>query len=193
MLVIACGRTEKAPDSTQKHNHDVTDSVARNTVPASIQEIKALFATTINQLSMGKLDSTVLTYDCAGERSGTITYFTESGNLRLIRHRYSEYSHYTAEDEYFVSDEKLYFAFLHGVSWSFVSDGATKDDHLEQRIYLANNKPIQCLEKKYAVQTGQTKTPNAVNRRVDCKPVAPLLKKFEQLLNFRKVKRDCLS
>ena len=62
--------------------------------PASVDDIKQLYADLNDKLESRQLDSVSIKYDCNGERTGTVTYFSENGKLRVIRHVYSEYSHF---------------------------------------------------------------------------------------------------
>ncbi len=46
-------------------------------------------------------------------------YFLDKTGLRLIKHIYNEYSHFSATDEYFVKNDTLFFSFNKPVWWSF--------------------------------------------------------------------------
>jgi len=161
--------------------------------PRSVAEIREAYAFTVDQMNSGQLDSVSFKYNCQQERSGTVTYFSEKGILRIIRHQYAEYDHHEATDQYFLNnDSTLFFAHLKRLSWSFESvvgkDGATKDDIKEQRIYIVDKEAIQCLEKKFTTRSTSSDNPKpeaVPNKQVACRPIKPLLKDLQQLLDFR--------
>jgi hypothetical protein len=158
-------------DSASETN---TLTVIKN--PNSVEDIKQLYANLNKKLQSGMLDSTSIKYDCNGERTGTVTYFAEDEKVKIIRHTYNEYSHFSATDQYFLSDDKLFFAHLTGVSWSFQSGkaatGATKDDITEKRLYIVREKPLLCLGKRYVKKSdSQDNLPpeSAESKEVNCK------------------------
>lgn len=201
VLLISC-------HEEQKTNSDYKSSTERDTAskaisdsklkedfvaPHSVAEIKEAYAITVDKMNNGQLDSVSFEYNCQEERSGKVTYFSEKGVLRSIRHQYNEYDHHEAIDQYFLNeDSTLFFAYLNRLSWSFDSvvgkDGATKDDIQEQRIYVVNKQAIQCLEKRFTTRSQATDNPTSEsvpNKQVVCKPIKPLLKNFQQLLDFK--------
>lgn len=155
---------------------------------ASVEAIQEAYSGVMDRWKSGGLDSVSFEYSCRnGETSGSVTYFSQDGDLQLMVHRYNEYSHYSAEDHYFVRDSMLYFAFLKGVSWSFDDgpEGATRDNITEQRIYLLDQQPVQCLEKKYVIRShsGDNPRPETVaNNQVDCTSASSLLAVYRRLL-----------
>ncbi|WP_256002108.1 hypothetical protein [Pedobacter deserti] len=167
------------------------DSLLAGT-PRSIDEVKKFYSQTAHKLRQGVLDSTGFEYDCSGERAGTVTYFSEQGELRMIRHSYSEYSHFSAVDQYFVSGNKLYFAHLTETTWSFESgkaaEGATKDDIKEKRLYVVGGKLALCLQKTYERRSHASDNPlpeQVKSREVDCKPSEKKLAGFDKLLALK--------
>ncbi len=204
LLILSCTQRSQTTTGSQ-------DSLSADTAVASpdtlthskpglstVEDIRRSYTATIGKLQRGELDSASFTYDCSGERSGTVSYFTEAGNLKMIIHRYSEYSHYSATDRYFVQDNQLYFAYLNGVSWTFDgAEGATRDDITEQRIYLVDEKPVKCLEKKYTTRSAATDNPKSEtvpSKDVKCKPAAAILKPYQILLKYHnKPAPSCLE
>jgi hypothetical protein len=199
VLISSCGESKKpeqisstATDTTKIESLGASDSVATKSTPSSVAGIKEAYALTMRQVRSGSLDSISHKYNCNSERAGTITYFLEKGNVKLIKHSYNEYDHFAATDEYFVSNNVLFFAHLSNTLWSFETGGAaesaTKDNITEQRIYIVNKQPLQCLEKKYIIRSQDASRPNPEdipNKEVRCKPIQPLLKTFSKLLAFR--------
>lgn len=201
LLFVAC-QQEKKPDA--KIVQDTTERVVKNEprtlIPSSVATIKQVYANTVNQLRAGLLDSVSYNYNCEQERSGKISYFSKDGKLMIIKHSYSEYSHFEANDQYFVNDDRLYFAHLNRLMWSFVSgagDDVTKDDITESRFYVVDNQPILCLEKKFTIIKNAKDNPtpdNVPNKVVACKPINGLLKDFNALVSFKdKANKDCLE
>lgn len=167
----------------------------------SVDAIKGAFSSIHQKLQKGKLDSLSIKYDCDGERSGTVTYYNEAGQLKLIKHSYSEYSHFSAEDYYYVNKDSVFFMYAKETVWSFESgqaaEGATKDDIIEKRSYISQSKPILCLEKKYTYRSKATNNqhPDQVaNKEVECKTIEPIMLDYGKLLAFKDSKKqDCLG
>lgn len=178
-----------------------TDTIAQIQNPASLAEIKNLYATVTSRLTRKTLDSTTRKYNCSNERIGTITYYTDRGKLAIIKHIYNEHDHFSATDIYYVADGNLYFAYRNAVTWEFVSgeaaEGITKDNITEQRTYIAREKAILCLEKKYEKFSNSEANPRAADvasKEVNCKSVQSLITDFNLLVAFRnKEKHDCLE
>lgn len=169
--------------------------------PSSVSEIKQVYAATVDKLQSSLLDSVSFKYNCYNERSGTITYFSEKGKLSMIRHAYNEHDHHSATDEYFVSNNKVFFAYLNRLSWSFESgqavEGVTKDNITEERRYIVKERPILCLEKKYTIRAHAPNNPlpeTVENKQVDCKSIQPMLNDFDSLLAFKQsANHDCFG
>lgn len=202
VIINLCCRQAERPADTNGGTAAKETAASGTAVgkPRNLAEIKLRYAQIVQQLEHQRLDSAVRKYDCHGERGGKIIYFTENEKLVLIRHQYHEYSHYEAIDDYFIADDQLFFANLTGTSWSFetgnAAEAATRDQVLEQRIYLVNDKPLQCLEKKYIISStakNPVKPAEVANVKVNCKPVQPLLLKYRRLLAFKNENQDCLD
>lgn len=204
LFFFSCGQKW----STDEKNTIYTDSAVINTdlvtvdsTPTSVEQIKQRYAIINDKLKRGLLDSLSFKYDCNKERSGTVTYFSDNGKLIMIKHTYNEYSHFSAIDQYFINNNNLFFAHLNGASWSFesgqASEGVTKDDIIEQRLYVENEKPLLCLEKRYTKRSHSSNNPvpaNVPNKEVKCKPIKTLIKDFNQLVEFKNsAKHDCLG
>lgn len=180
-----------------------TDSLMRSGEPGqsqtSIEAIQKAYADIVTKLVSGALDSTAFKYSCHNEKSGTVSYFTESGQLRLIVHRYNEYDHFSAVDRYFVKDSTLFFAYTSSVTWAFESgpEGATRDNITEKRVYLVNEQPIKCLEKKFVIRSRAADNPRAEtvpSREVDCPSAEAVRKPYRLLTKFRsKPTSGCLD
>jgi len=218
-LLFSCGQSRNAepttvvvPDSVATKTDSAAavnssaDTIIANPTsvianPTSVLQIRQRFAVINDKLQRTQLDSISFKYDCNEERSGTVTYFSEQGKLVLVKHSYSEYSHFSAVDDYFISNDKLFFAHLNRRNWSFESgqavEGATIDNIIEQRLYLANDKALLCLEKKYTTRSHAAANPipaNLPNKQVTCKSTEPLIKDFKNLIDYqRSNNHDCLE
>jgi len=203
LFCFSCGQKEGTNDQSSEINQDT--AVEMDTVvihPTSVSEIKEAYAVIFSKLESGLLDSISLKYDCYGERSGTITYFTDGGKLSMVKHDYNEYDHYSAVDQYFVSDSTVFFVHQTNVSWSFVSvnaagEGVTQDNFTEKRMYVVDKNPILCLEKKYTIRSDRPDTINRdhiPNDEVECQSVEPVLRDFDRLVAFKNSPdQDCLE
>lgn len=188
----------QGPDSNAvESDAPSSDSIAVSTVERdkpieSVEDIQEAFTGIMKQWEGGALDSVSFEYSCHnGGRSGTVSYYSQDGDLRLIVHRYSEYSHYSAEDQYFVRDSTLFFSFLKGISWSFEDgpEGSVRDNITERRTYLLGNQPVKCLEKKYVIRSQIKDKPrpeSLPNMEVDCTSSPSLLKSYAQLLQHHR-------
>jgi len=166
----------------------------------SVDDIKTEYAYITSILKSGRMDSTSFEYDCRSEKSGRVVYFSEKGQLRMIKHTYHEYSHFSATDTYFVKDNALFFAFYKHVAWSFVNQNQTKDDVTEKRLYLIGNKSVKCLQKKYALLSDANATDapapdTGANKETDCSSLEPIVAGFELLFDRRNQKENlaCLT
>jgi len=204
LFFFSCGQKRSADEKNTIYTGSAilnTDSVTVHSNPTSVVQIKKRYAIINDKLKRGLLDSLSFKYDCNMERSGTVTYFSDKGELIMIKHTYNEYSHFSAIDQYFISNNNLFFAHLNGASWSFESgqaaEGATKDDIIEQRLYVENEKPLLCLEKKYTKRSHSSNNPlsaNVPNKQVKCKPIEALIKDFNKLVEFKSsANHDCLE
>lgn len=202
-VLLSCGQSKvnynkPTLDTITSPPEDNTTRVINKS--SSVEDITMLYAELNDKLHEGMLDSVSINYDCSGERSGIVTYFYEGVKLIIIKHSYSEYSHFSATDEYFISNDRLFFAHQTGVSWSFESgnaaSGATKDNITERRFYIAQESPLLCLEKRYerkgALENSKPET--VKNKVVDCKNLEPVLNSFIKLIKFNKSSsQDCLG
>ncbi|MBU4539209.1 MAG: hypothetical protein L6264_05065 [Weeksellaceae bacterium] len=203
LILFSCNKRQA---SEEKILVDKTASVSKtdgnSQVPEkklkTVDDIKASYAYFVNKLRTKGIDSTLFKYNCNNEKSGKVIYFTENGKLRMIRHAYSEYSHFSATDEYFVEDDSVYFIYSKQVQWNFVDQNKTKDEIIERRIYIIDNNPVKCLENESTliVSSGKSGTAKAgSNKEMDCSSFQPMLKQFEKLIKLRGQKKDmeCLE
>lgn len=158
---------------------------------SSVEEIQKAYMAVTADYEKGKLDSISFKYNCDGERSGTVTYFSKNGDLKMVTHVYAEYDHNEMKDSYFVNNGVPFFAHLWSLSWSFDQgpEGATKDKITEHRTYLSNWKPIKCLEKKYEVRLHAGVNPNPTdvpNKEVDCSSLKAVEKSYRLIAKYWK-------
>ncbi|KGE16089.1 hypothetical protein [Sphingobacterium deserti] len=197
-------REDKVADSLGKETEILdtgSDEIANSS--QSLENIAAIqdaYVATVDNRKAGRLDSTFFEYDCDGEKNGRVVYFSEEGQLVLIRHDYGEYSHQEYEEEYFVRDNKLFFAFEKATSWTFESgaaEGATKDDVTETRIYYQNEHAFRCLQKQYVVRSKSLENPipeELPNKELDCQKASSSLATFQLLIARREnPTNDCLK
>lgn len=203
LIIVSCRQNRKSENNAVRNDNTASLSTGDSSIvnPKTIDEIKAVYAATLQDLKLNQLAADSVKYDCAGEKSGTITYFEKDGKLILIKHSYSEYDHFSANDKYFVRDKNLYFAYLQQTVWRFESGNGpepiTTDDITESRFYLIDNQKFKCLEKKYSIKSKSTNNPipdRIQNKIVDCKNTASLISNFKNLVAFKsKPKGSCLG
>lgn len=194
-LLASCSQQPDSNTAEHKHMHtrdtlsdSVDTTVKVNQTLSTVADIQERYASVMKQLEGAAMDSTSFKYSCQGEKTGTVTYFSHEGRLQLIVHRYTEYDHYSAVDRYFVEDDRLYFAYLNGVSWSFEDGGGTRDNVKERRIFVINQLPIRCLEKNYVIRSKASNNPRSEtspNKEVDCKSPASVIGPYQILLKYK--------
>ncbi|AHM62795.1 hypothetical protein D770_22750 [Flammeovirgaceae bacterium 311] len=158
----------------------------------TIEDIREAYASVVSKIESNSMDSTYFGYNCNGEKSGNVRYYSENGQLRMIRHTYNEYSHHSATDHYFVKDSTLFFVHFNRMSWSFDSQAqdpqATKDKTTEKRFYIIDNQPVKCLEKSYTTRSAAADNPQAetvANKEVNCPSLDPVLESYRLLVQHR--------
>lgn len=171
MLVIlwSCENKKKESKdlngSTDSMRTVANDSIITKNSPQTVDEIKKEYAELNSQLIAKKLDSTSFDYEC-NEISGNVVYYIQNGELKSIRHFKAD-SHFSSVENYYLKNGKPYFIFKDDTVWSF--DGGTpekpetKDEIQQQRIYIANEQAIECLEKKFTIKSNSKSNPNPEN------------------------------
>ncbi len=164
----------------------------------SLEDLRREYNDIASRAESGGMDSTFFDYNCRGEKVGRVVYLSDEGGLRLIRHTYSEYSHFSATDEYFMKDGTVFFALCRHVSWSFVGEGETRDEVTERRFYILDGKPLMCLEKKYSFTlptTADRRAQKAANRETNCSSAEAVLDRCRLLVRYGSGEKspDCLG
>ncbi len=194
LLLFSCKEGEKNTVPQSDEIPKTTNPTSDSSVPKSlktlhtINDIKQEYAL-INQAVLdNRLDTLSYTYDCDGEKAGKVNYFFKEDTLRLIEHTYNEYSHFSAEERYYVKNDEPFFIFNKSVTWSFSGGTAekpgTRDDIKEQRFYILEKEAVNCLEKKYQVFSEDSLTQNAdqiANTEINCEGAQAFLKSFSEL------------
>lgn len=161
---------------------------------STVDGIKQEYNLVNTQLLEKKLDSVGFKYECE-EKSGNVVYYSENGNLKMVKHFQAD-SHYSSTENYFVDEGKPYFIFKDETVWNFTGGTPekpeTKDDVTQQRFYIVNEKAIQCLEKKYTLKSNSSNNPkseNVPNKEMKNCSIGELQKSFDLLMK-NKDRRD---
>jgi len=175
-----------------------TDSFEVQRDLKDVADIKKEYTYVTSRIESSRMDSASFNYNCNDEKKGTVTYFTENGQLRMIKHAYNEYSHFSAVDNYFVKDSTPFFVLQRRLAWSFVDEKQTKDDVTENRVYIIDQKPVKCLQKEFTVYSNTKDAPQAntvANKEIKCSSLEPISKKFGLLLKYINQREDltCLG
>ena len=192
--IISCKKQEnKNTQHSPSQDSLTTQNVSGNLKDGSktINDIKKEYSLVSALLASKKLDSTHFNYVCEDGMEGEVVFYYQDKNLKAVKNFYSEYSHFSSVTEYYVGKENVYFIFKQDTSWNFDTDAPkksdgnseTKDDITESRIYLANNKPIQFLEKKYSVRSaGKNPDPDKIqNKETKC-DTDKLMKTYQSII-----------
>ncbi|WP_144281633.1 hypothetical protein [Chryseobacterium echinoideorum] len=201
ILVFSCEKqTSEKANSISENESNKTSQVSDSSKISlqNIDEIKAEYTKINQEINTKKLDSTSFNYEC-NERSGTVVYYSQNGKLRSIKHSFSEYSHYSSVENYFVNDDQPFFIFQQETVWNFDGGTAekpeTKDEINEKRLYYINNKLEKCLEKKYTVRSAKKNKLNPENiKNIENKNCSDkeLMKTFSNLMSHKNKNPDCL-
>lgn len=205
LALFSCKDTSNKTLTTNENSSksvDKTQSVNQEKNTSTINFIKKEYSSLQNKLQNKLLDSTYLDYNCDEEgKAGSVTYFSEKGSLKIIKHSYGEYSHFEATEMYYVSNNTPFFLFKKETYWTFdggtVNKPETKDDITERRIYLAENKVIEYLEKNYTIKSKDKNNPianNIANKKGEFN-ADELLKTYQLLLKNKNKKgeQNCLQ
>lgn len=204
LSIISC-RENKSNGEPAGQEVDTTaiakdqDTIQKVTgVITNIEDIRKEHAYILSKAGSKSLDSTSVSYNCNGEKEGQIIYFYEENQLRLIRHVYNEYSHFSATDEYFIKDAELFFVFNDQLAWNFAGQNQTRDNITERRYYIINIQPVHCLEKKFSVNSNEKDPPESEsvdNKEIECTLFEEVLEDYKLLFKFREQNGDieCLE
>lgn len=199
LLVMSCQKEESKTlrNSDSKESLTVKDDSLQVPVDSikNIADIKKEYGNVNNLLTSKKLDSTTFTYNC-DEREGEVILYYQDKKLKLIKDFYSEHSHFSSSTKYFVKDDKVFFIFNDETVWNFDDGGTpekpeTKDDIKEKRIYILNNKAVQCFEKNYSIRSkGNNPDPGSIaNKETKC-DISELMKKYKLILKNKNMKGE---
>jgi len=205
-VAFSCGQSPPSDPAEGSAPIRGTDTTAESPIARSgaahrlrnMEDIRKEYSHVTSEVESNGMVSDFFIYNCHGEKKGKVMYFSDEAGLRLIRHTYDEYSHFSATDEYFVKDGFLFFVLFDHVSWSFEGEGETRDDVTEKRFYIIEAQALKCLEKKFTVRSpssADTRRQRAANKETDCSSLEAVLNKFELLSSYRSREKDpdCLE
>lgn len=194
-LLVSC-KKENNPDVPHGSPKDSTvaqaGTLSSGKSPETTDQIKQEFTVLNEQLLAKKLDSTGFDYHCE-ELEGEVHFYYDQQKLRMVKHFISD-SHYSSVAKYYIKNDKVFFIFKEDTLWQF--DGGTpekpitKDSINQQRIYLQNDNPIQCLEKNFIIRSvGKNIDPETVPNKEGKCDVKELMKTYQTILK-NKDKKD---
>lgn len=204
ILLFSCRENSGNREGPPMLQDTITIVKAQDNFPEAMTELKNVddirkeHAYIISLLERGTMKTESFNYNCNEEKKGRITYFYEKGQLRLIRHTYNAYSHFSGIDEYYIKDEGPFFVFYNHLSWNFIDQNKTEDKITERRFYILNRKAVQCLEKKYKIITDEkdpTKPNEVPSKEIECVSIETVLENFELLNKLREQEEEinCLE
>lgn len=195
LLILSCKKEESKSNQNSSSKDSLmikNDSVQSDKIPQNIDEIKKEFAVLNEKLLAKKLDSTGFDYNCE-EEEGEVHFYYENQKLKMVKHFYGD-SHFSSITKYYVKNDQVFFIFKDDTLWQF--DGGTpekpitKDSINQQRIYLQNGNPIQCLEKSYTIRSvGKNVDPETVPNKEGKCDIKELMKNYQTILK-NKDKKD---
>lgn len=171
VLIFSCKKeneqktVENPSPSDSLHLKSNVDSLGLKNDLSSVDGIKKEYNLLNSKLLAKKLDSVSFKYECE-EKSGNVVYYSENGILKVIKH-FTADSHFSSTENYFINNNQPFFVFKDDTVWSF--DGGTpenpetKDEVTQRRMYFSDQKIIQCLEKKFTIQSSSSTKPNPEN------------------------------
>lgn len=197
IMIVSCKKEDEIT-TEKKHSEDPaiynnTSSITRNDSIKTIDDIKKEYASINSMLTSKKLDSTQFSYNC-DEREGEVTFYYKDKKLAAVKDFYAEHSHFSSSTTYFVKNDQVFFIFNEETVWNFDEGGTpekpeTKDDIKEKRIYILDNKAVQCFEKNYSIRSkGNNKNPETISNRETKCDITELMKKYQLILNNKNTK-----
>ncbi|GEN74467.1 hypothetical protein [Chryseobacterium hagamense] len=199
MLFVSCNQQKETSGKSLSKNSSKTekDTLSPDKILQTPDEIKKEFTIINEKLLSKQLDSASFTYTCE-ETEGKADFYNEKQRLRMVKHFYAD-SHFSSVTNYYVKNNSVFFIFKEETVWQFDGGTAekpiTKDSISQQRIYLRNGSPIQCLEKNFTLRSaGKNVDPETVpNRKGNC-DVKELMDIYQKILKNkdRKNKTLCL-
>ncbi|AZA85816.1 hypothetical protein EG349_02940 [Chryseobacterium shandongense] len=198
LLAISCKKEKsKTLQNKSSDNDTVTlknDLKIQNDSVKTIADIKTEYARLNNLLISRKVDSTKFNYNC-DEKEGEVILYFQDKKLAAVKDFYAEHSHFSSSTTYFVKNDQVFFIFNDETVWNFDDGGTpekpeTKDDIKEKRIYILNNKAVQCFEKNYSLRSkGNNTNPESIpNKEIKC-DIDGFMKTYQLILKNRN-KRD---
>ncbi|AZA57572.1 hypothetical protein [Chryseobacterium shandongense] len=194
LLAISCKKEKsKTLQNKSSDNDTVTlknDLKIQNDSVKTIADIKTEYARLNNLLISRKVDSTKFNYNC-DEKEGEVILYFQDKKLAAVKDFYSEHSHFSSSTTYFVKNDQVFFIFNDETVWNFDDGGTpekpeTKDDIKEKRIYILNNKAVQCFEKNYSLRSrGNNTNPESItNKEIKC-DIDGFMKTYQLILKNR--------
>lgn len=161
-------------------------------VPTDMQSIKKAYAYIITQRERNAFDSNSFDISC-GENNGTVKYFFEGSDLRLIDCNITEGEYLTVTERYFLKDTTLFFVYTGNDHWSYVSGNGTRNMVNELRTYILNRQPVKCLGKTYEINSDKDDTPpeNMPNKETDCTSFEKMDDDYHMWLRFWADTNEC--
>ena len=164
---------------------------------AIIKDIRSKYATVASLKEKGALKAEVLEYSCPDyPAQGTVSFYSQGNEVKLIEHSFSEGDHYGGKEQYFVWDSQLFFCFSDVGTWMFdmgTMEGdelvsQTKDVITESRFYFHKEKAVRCLVKNYEIRSRdkeKVKPENIPNEETDCLDSEEVMSKFKTLMALK--------
>ncbi|SMP28138.1 hypothetical protein [Chryseobacterium profundimaris] len=198
IMIVSC-KKENLKTTKKKSSEDsiINKSISINRIDSieTIDDIKKEYANINNLLTLKKLDSSQFSYNC-DEREGEVTLYYRDKKLAAVKDFYAEHSHFSSSTTYFVKNDRVFFIFNDETVWNFDEGGTpekpeTKDDIKEKRIYILDNKAVQCFEKNYSIRSkGNNKNPeNISNQKTKC-TATEFIKRYELILKNKDTKGE---
>ncbi|HTN20566.1 MAG TPA: hypothetical protein VL125_08830 [Pelobium sp.] len=190
-VLFSCNTSSKKEIQTEKVSK-ITETKSSVNKIETLAQIPVAYQTIDSLVRQKSVDSSSFSYNCAGEKSGKVTYYRKNNELILVEKIYAEYSHTEGKDQYFIKDGQPFFVFRKITVWAFDGnakvEGATIDKVTEKRFYLVNGKLEKCLQKQYEISstTKEDVDPTRIeNKKSDCPSVENLLTDYNVLLSHK--------
>ena len=165
------------------------------TIDKDISLIRERYSQITQLKSKHLLEKSVIRYQCPDyPEEGTVTFYADHGEYRLVELSYSQGDHYGASEEYYIWDNQVFFYYFSSAIWSFdfsnsgdATEANTLDTFEENRVYFSEGKAIRCLKKNYEVRSTDEiplTADKVANEAYDCFEGAAIINKYEQLLQL---------
>ncbi|MCB0646972.1 MAG: hypothetical protein KDC49_09935 [Saprospiraceae bacterium] len=191
VAIFACNRKNSSKNiygAANQHTEVEEKIIEKGDTIKDKEDIVEAYNAIVEAQEDDVLDTVMLDYDCNGEKKGKVIYYSLDGELKKIFHQYNEYDHFVGNEEYYIQNGQVFFAYYKHLTWNFESAEVTRDNIHELRYYVIDHDPYECLEKKFSVldqDSIQVVGDRIPNLSSECSNFNLVMSEYQKLMAFR--------